>query len=76
MWFWFGILAPAGTPKPVIAKLNAELTAVINEPEVKARFAQQSIEVVSGTSEAFGDLIETETRHWHEVVKTTGTKQE
>jgi tripartite-type tricarboxylate transporter receptor subunit TctC len=74
--FWFGILAPAGTPKPVIAKLNAALAASIDDPAVKAKFAQQSIEVVGGTPEAFGRLIEAETRHWQEVVKTTGTKQE
>jgi tripartite-type tricarboxylate transporter receptor subunit TctC len=74
--FWFGILAPAGTPKPVIAKLNAALAESIDDPAVKDRFAQQSIEVVSGTSDAFGRFIETETRHWQEVVKATGTKQE
>jgi tripartite-type tricarboxylate transporter receptor subunit TctC len=74
--FWFGILAPAGTPKTVVARLNAELAAGINDPEVKARFAQQSIEVAVGTSEAFGDLIEAEAMHWQQVVKTTGTKQE
>jgi tripartite-type tricarboxylate transporter receptor subunit TctC len=60
----------------VIAKLNAALAASIDDPAVKDRFAQQSIEVVSGTSEAFGRLIEAETRHWQEVVKATGTKQE
>jgi tripartite-type tricarboxylate transporter receptor subunit TctC len=74
--FWFGILAPAGTPKTVVAKLNAELAAGINDPEVKARFAQQSIEVATGTSEAFGGLIEAEAMHWQQIVKTTGTKQE
>jgi tripartite-type tricarboxylate transporter receptor subunit TctC len=74
--FWFGILAPVGTPKTVVAKLNAELAAGINDPEVKARFAQQSIEVATGTSEAFGGLIEAEAMHWQQVVKTTGTKQE
>ena len=74
--FWFGILAPAGTPKPVIAKLNTALAASIDDPAVKERFAQQSIEVVNGTPEAFGRLIETETRHWQDVVKATGTKQE
>jgi tripartite-type tricarboxylate transporter receptor subunit TctC len=74
--FWFGILAPAGTPKAVIARLNADLAASINEPEVKARFAQQSIEVATGTSEAFGRFIEAEAAHWRQVVKATGTKQE
>jgi tripartite-type tricarboxylate transporter receptor subunit TctC len=74
--FWFGILAPAGTPKTVVARLNAALAAGIDDPEVKARFAQQSIEVATGTSEAFGGLIEAEAMHWQQVVKTTGTKQE
>jgi tripartite-type tricarboxylate transporter receptor subunit TctC len=74
--FWFGILAPAGTPKTIVARLNAELAASINDPEVTARFAQQSIELATGTPEAFGILIQTETTRWQQVVKTTGTKQE
>jgi tripartite-type tricarboxylate transporter receptor subunit TctC len=74
--FWFGILAPAGTPKAIVARLNAELAASIDDPEVKARIAQQSIEVATGTSEAFGSLIAAEAMHWQQVVKTTGTKQE
>jgi tripartite-type tricarboxylate transporter receptor subunit TctC len=74
--FWFGIVAPAGTPRTIVAKLNAELAASINDPEVKARFAQQSIEVATGTAEAFGGLIAAEATHWQQVVKTTGTKQE
>jgi tripartite-type tricarboxylate transporter receptor subunit TctC len=74
--FWFGILAPAGTPKPIVAKLNAELAASIADPEVKARFAQQSIEIATGTADAFSNLIAAEATHWQQVVKTTGTRQE
>jgi tripartite-type tricarboxylate transporter receptor subunit TctC len=74
--FWFGILAPAGTPKAVVARLNAELAASINDPDVAARFGQQSIEVATGTPEAFGNLIGQEAAHWQQVVKATGTKQE
>jgi tripartite-type tricarboxylate transporter receptor subunit TctC len=74
--FWFGILAPAGTPKPIVARLNADLAASINDPEVKARFLQQSIEAATGTVEAFTAFIAQQAAHWRDVVKMTGTKQQ
>ncbi len=74
--FWFGILAPAGTPKPIVDRLNADLAASINDPEVKAKFLQQSIEAAPGTAEAFTAFIAQQAAHWREVVKMTGTKQQ
>src|SRR5262245_32928773 len=62
--FWFGILAPAGTPAPIIAKLNAALAASIRDPDVQAKFAQQSIEAAPGTVGEFGQLIAQQARHW------------
>jgi tripartite-type tricarboxylate transporter receptor subunit TctC len=73
--FWFGILAPAGTAKPIVDKLNAELTAVINEPDVKARFAQQSLEVAAGPADAFDRFITNEAGRWQRLVNSTGIKQ-
>jgi tripartite-type tricarboxylate transporter receptor subunit TctC len=73
--FWFGILAPSGTPKPIVDKLNAELTAVINEPDVKARFAQQSLEVAAGPADAFDRFIAKEAGRWQRLVDSTGIKQ-
>ena len=74
--FWFGILAPAGTPKPIVERLNADLAASINDSEVKAKFLQQSIEAAPGTAEAFTAFIAQQAAHWREVVKMTGTKQQ
>jgi tripartite-type tricarboxylate transporter receptor subunit TctC len=74
--FWFGILAPAGTPQPIVAKLNADLSASINDPDVKAKFLQQSIEPATGSAEAFTAFVAQQAAHWREVVKATGTKQE
>jgi tripartite-type tricarboxylate transporter receptor subunit TctC len=74
--FWFGILAPAGTPAPIIAKLNAALAASLAEPDVQAKFAQQSIEAAAGTVGEFGQLIADGAKHWQKVVKDTGAKQE
>jgi tripartite-type tricarboxylate transporter receptor subunit TctC len=73
--FWFGILAPAGTPPAVVARLNADLAAAINDPDVRARFAQQSIEVATGTPAAFGQLIAAEAAHWRAVVGATGLRE-
>jgi tripartite-type tricarboxylate transporter receptor subunit TctC len=74
--FWFGILAPAGTPKPIVDKLNAALTASINDPDVLAKFAQQSIDAATGPADAFGRLIAQESAHWRQAVKDAGAKQE
>jgi tripartite-type tricarboxylate transporter receptor subunit TctC len=74
--FWFGILAPAGTPASIIAKLNAALAAVLTDPDLQAKFAQQSIEPAPGTVGDFGQLIAQQARHWQQVVKDAGAKQE
>ncbi|PWT84342.1 MAG: LacI family transcriptional regulator, partial [Proteobacteria bacterium] len=73
--FWFGILAPAGTPPAVVARLNADLAAAIDDPEVRRRFAQQSIEVATGTSDSFARFVAAEAAHWRQVVASTGTKE-
>jgi tripartite-type tricarboxylate transporter receptor subunit TctC len=73
--FWFGILAPAGTPKPIIAKLNTELAGVINEPDVKARFAQQSLDVATGPADVFNRFITEEAGRWQRLVDSAGIKQ-
>lgn len=73
--FWFGILAPAGTPAAVVARLNADLAAVIDDGDVRGRFAQQSIEVATGTSEAFGRFVAAEAAHWRAVVTATGIRE-
>jgi tripartite-type tricarboxylate transporter receptor subunit TctC len=69
---WYGILAPAATPQDIIARLNNAITAALNTPEVKARFAKQGADVVSGTPAEFGAFIKKEIVKWTKVVKASG----
>jgi tripartite-type tricarboxylate transporter receptor subunit TctC len=72
---WVGLLAPAKTPKDVIAKLNSTLRDLLAMPEVKAKFEAQGITPVSSTPDEFQALIVREIKQWKEVAKTAGIKQ-
>jgi len=74
MTTWHGIVAPAGTPPAVIAKLNAEVVKALNTQEVRDKFKQNGIDPVSSTPEQFGNLIQSEITRWREVVKASGAK--
>lgn len=74
--FWWGIVVPAGTPQPIIARLNAEITQALTDPEIKATFEKQNIEPSPGTSEAFGAWIAAERGRWAQVVAKAGIKPE
>lgn len=69
---WFGMFAVAGTPKPVLDKLNASLTKVLAEPAVRAKIKEQGGEVVSETPEQFASFIKAEAVKWGKVVKDSG----
>ncbi|MDR3367781.1 tripartite tricarboxylate transporter substrate binding protein [Rhodoferax sp.] len=71
---WWGLVAPAGTPKEVIAKLNAAFVAALNAPETKARFALLMAEPVPTTPEAFGALMTRERTKYEGMVKASGAK--
>ena len=71
-----GVVGPAGVPREVIAKLNAELTRVLNAAEMKERFAKQGTEVRANTPEHFGEWLRTEQARWAKVVKESGAKFE
>ena len=71
---WWGLVAPAATPKEVIAKLNQAFVAALNAPETKARFATLMAEPVPSTAEAFGTLMTSERAKYGVVVKATGAK--
>ena len=66
---WYGVWAPAGTPKEVVAKLTEAWRAVASMPEVKERLAAASAVAVGSTAEELNDLIRAETRMWGDVVK-------
>jgi tripartite-type tricarboxylate transporter receptor subunit TctC len=71
---WWGLVAPAGTPKEVITKLNQAFVAALNSPEAQARFEGLLAEPVPSTPEQFGALMKGEMAKYQVVVKATGAK--
>jgi tripartite-type tricarboxylate transporter receptor subunit TctC len=73
---WFGLLAPAGTPAPVINKLSNALAAVTSSPQIKERFATVGFEPVTTSPKQFADFIRTEAPKWEKAVRSAGVKAE
>jgi tripartite-type tricarboxylate transporter receptor subunit TctC len=71
-----GLLAAAGTPRDIVARLNAEFTRILNTAEMKEMLAKQGTEVRAGTPEALGTFIASEKARWAKVVKEAGIKAE
>ena len=74
--FWTGFVAPAGTPKDITDKLAADITAVMNTPEVHKRIADTSVEPGGGTPAEFAQLIASDTEKWSKVVQKAGMKMQ
>jgi len=71
---WWGLVAPAGTPADVVAKLNKAFVEALNSPEAKTRFAALMAEPVANTSEQFGAFMKSELAKYEKVVKASGAK--
>ena len=71
---WFALLAPAGLPKDVLARINAETARVLNLPDVREKLTQLGLDVAPGSPEALASQIQTETAKWAKVVKESGAK--
>ena len=71
---WYGILAPARTPREIVVRLNTEFSKALTAPEVASALEKQSFETVSGTPEQFAKLIAEELEKWREVVKASGMR--
>ncbi len=69
---WYGILAPAGTPKEVVARLSRELTAVMTSPAIKERFTTLGMEPLLSTPEEFSTFIKSDISKWARAVKQSG----
>lgn len=69
---WQGVIAPAGTPKAVIEKLNAAFNKVLQKPEVIKAFDETGGQIGGGSAEEFGKFIESETKKWKEVIEKGG----
>jgi tripartite-type tricarboxylate transporter receptor subunit TctC len=74
--FMFGVMAPAGTPKDVVARLNAEIAQALNDADVRATLARQGVQPSPGTPEAFGALVASEFSRWKGIVQQTGFKSQ
>jgi tripartite-type tricarboxylate transporter receptor subunit TctC len=73
---WFGVIAPAATPKPVIDKLNKEIVKIFRTPEMKQKLATQGAEPIASTPEAFAKVINDESVKFADLFKKTGIKAE
>ena len=71
---WVGLLAPAGTPKPIVEKLAREVAAAMRRPEIKERFVQLGIEPVGSTSPEFTTFLKNEVAKWAKVIKDANVK--
>jgi tripartite-type tricarboxylate transporter receptor subunit TctC len=71
---WLGIMAPAGTPKPIVDKLNAEITKIVNRPDVKEAWSKQGAEPMAMTPAEFARFMNEDIEKWAKVVKISGAK--
>ena len=73
---WYGLLAPKATSRAIVTKLNREVVAIINLPEVKANLLAEGAEPVGNTPEQFGEFIKAEIAKWGKVIRTAGLRAE
>jgi len=71
-YVWSGLVAPKNTPQPIVDRLNRELRAAVNSPEVQAFIAKQSLEAITDTPAEFGVFLNDETRQWADVIQQAG----
>jgi tripartite-type tricarboxylate transporter receptor subunit TctC len=71
---WLGIMAPAGTPKAVVDRLNAEIRKAVESPEMKAAWGKQGAVARSMSPDEFGRFLREEIEKWARVVKVSGAK--
>jgi len=71
---WFALMAPAGLPKEMLARINAETVRVMNLPDVREKLTQLGLDVAPGSPESLSSHIQTETAKWAKVVKESGAK--
>jgi len=69
---WLGLLAPPGTPKDIVQKLNASITKILSTAEARKLMASAGVEVATSTPEEFGALMRSELDRWGKVVRETG----
>ena len=73
---WHGVMAPAGVPAPIVARLNAALGQALADPEANRRISESSIEVAHTSAEAFGRILQDDTVKYARIIKDAGIKPE
>jgi tripartite-type tricarboxylate transporter receptor subunit TctC len=73
---WAGVLAPAGTPAAIVAKLNAGIVAVMNEPDVRARLADNGVVPNVDSPRDFATYLASENARWERIIRVKGIKAE
>ena len=73
---WNGLFAPAGTPRPVLERLEAETRAIVASPEMKKRFAELGVQGVGSSAQEFSAFLKTESTKWDEVIRTSGIRMD
>jgi tripartite-type tricarboxylate transporter receptor subunit TctC len=73
---WFGMQVPAGTPRPIVDKLNRDIVTLLKEPDVVQRFRAQGVEVVASTPEQFSTLVRSEVAKWTQLIKDANIRIE
>lgn len=73
---WFGVIAPAGTPRPIVDKLHAEIVRIVQTPEMQKSLAAQGAAPVGNTPDQFAAQIKAEHTKWADIIKRTGIKAE
>lgn len=73
---WFGLLAPAATPKDIVAKIHADVTKVLREPEVQKKVADMGADVVGNTATEFGAAMQAESAQWADIIRAANIRAE
>ena len=73
---WFGLLGPAGTPKAVVDRVNAEMNKALQLPDIQARFTQMGFEPAGGSAADFSQAMQRDAEKWSKVIRDAGVKPE
>jgi tripartite-type tricarboxylate transporter receptor subunit TctC len=74
VYTWFGVVAPAGVPPPVLTRLHAALVQALTSPEMRRQFTNQGAEVVANTPAEFGAFLREEVAKWNKVIRDSGAR--
>jgi len=71
---WYGVLAPAGTPREIVTRMHAEILKIMASPQMRERYVSLAIEPVEQSQQQFGDYVKSELAKWSQIIKVSGTK--